>query len=136
MQRDADTNLRDNECQTLLHKLCQNTRYSGPSNDEIVKFLVRKGADPNLQDQYNRKPAYYAKCDSKTEKLFDVVSGVKIVINIMIGGFMLLSASASFSLMLSYSSTPEKVIALLFTAVCACVALHCVYNIVQDQSII
>ncbi|MDR1139182.1 MAG: ankyrin repeat domain-containing protein [Rickettsiales bacterium] len=72
----VDPNAKDSQGKTLLHYLCENNGYLNDcarGRVEIAKLLLRKGANPDLKDNYNKKPIDYAKHDSKVGQLFGAI---------------------------------------------------------------
>ncbi|MCA4774432.1 hypothetical protein IHO13_04355 [Wolbachia endosymbiont of Mansonella perstans] len=66
----VDPNARDNQGKTLLHCLREDHSYlnnCARGHVEIAKLLLRKGANPDLKDDYNKNSIGYAKHDSKVD---------------------------------------------------------------------
>ncbi|MDR0773421.1 MAG: hypothetical protein LBE46_03830 [Wolbachia pipientis] len=47
---------------------------------ETAKLLLRRGADPDLKDNYNKRPADYANHDSEVGQLFGAIDRGKVLL--------------------------------------------------------
>ncbi len=59
----ANPDAIDRQDKTLLHYLCDDHSYlndDARGHVEIAKLLLRKGANPDLKDHYNKRPVDYA----------------------------------------------------------------------------
>lgn len=65
IEANADLNKKSGRGWTLLHY------YASEGSDKNVKYLLKKGANPNLQDNYFRTPLHVSKSSKVTKLLLD-----------------------------------------------------------------
>ncbi|WP_250295336.1 ankyrin repeat domain-containing protein [Wolbachia endosymbiont of Oedothorax gibbosus] len=127
----VDPNARDNQGKTLLHYLCEDHSYLNDcarGRVGIAKLLLRKGANPDLKDNYNKRPVDYAKHDSKVGQLFGAVDRNKVL---LYSGGVVISSLFSISCALeatvgNFRKADKIGFIILATGTAAC-ALFCAY---------
>ncbi|MDR0289240.1 MAG: ankyrin repeat domain-containing protein [Rickettsiales bacterium] len=127
----VDPNARDNQGKTLLHYLCEDNGYlnnCARGRVEIAKLLLRRGANPDLKDNYNKKPIDYAKHDSKVGQLFGAIDYNMVLIHS--GGaatLSFLSVGCAADAAVGNLRKADKVACVILAAAMAAVALYCAY---------
>lgn len=127
----VDPNARDNQGKTLLHYLCEDNGYLNDcarGRVEIAKLLLRKGANPDLKDNYNKKPIDYAKHDSKVGQLFGAIDyNMALIHSGSAATLSFLSVGCAVEAAVGNWRKADKIGFIILATSAAAVALYCAY---------
>ncbi|NUX01577.1 hypothetical protein GO685_03655 [Wolbachia endosymbiont of Madathamugadia hiepei] len=131
----VDPNVRGNQGKTLLHYLCEDNGYL---NDrargcvETAKLLLRKGANPDLKDNYNKKPIDYAKHDSKVGQLFGAIDyNMALIHSGSAVTLSFLSVCCAVEAAVGNWRKADKIGFIIFATAAAAVAFYCAYHAIK-----
>jgi len=125
----ANPDTGDSQGKTLLHYLLEDSIHN---RVEIAKLLLRRGADPNAKDKYNKRPVDYAKHYRKVGQLFGAIDYNMVLIHSGSAVTLsLLGVGCAVEPAIGNWRKADKIGFIILATAVATVALYCAYCAVK-----